>query len=56
MPEYKIGKSRHKLLCRWWLKTKTCCNSDIIEFYVPWYAWPIELFHRLIFGYHKLEK
>ena len=51
-------------LQRWWLRTRNCklgiqMNPEdgmpaCIEFYVPWWAWPLELIHRAIFGYPKL--
>jgi hypothetical protein len=64
--EYVIGKSRPIYLCRWWLKMRECKRATLIgnpqpgvlpvqEFYVPWWAWPLELLHRIIFGRAKLE-
>ncbi len=62
--EYVMGKSLPKPLTRWWLKTRPCKNAvqigpkgmpACIEFYVPWYAWPFELLHRIIFGKATLE-
>jgi hypothetical protein len=62
--EYKIGRQRPLPLCRWWLKLRPhkrgtylghCgANGPIMEFYVPWWAWPLELLHRLVFGYAKI--
>lgn len=46
-------------LCRWWLRTRPLRNAvqigpagipAVVEFYVPFWAWPFELLHRLIFG------
>lgn len=25
-------------------------SSPVVEFYVPWWAWPLEWMHRLVFG------
>ena len=44
---------------RFWLKTRPCKDAVQVgdsglpachEFYVPWYAWPLELAYRAIFG------
>jgi hypothetical protein len=52
------------LLRRWWLKTRPCTIGIQVgdsglpacrEFYVPWYAWPLEALHRIVFGKTKLE-
>jgi len=52
--EYGEAKTRHTALCRWWLKIRTCEQScvggAVHEFYVPFWAWPFEWLHRLIFG------
>lgn len=70
LKEYKMQElisreSRHKLFTRWWVKTRPCKNCTqlepknlppAVEFYVPWYAWPLELLHRLFFGVAMLEK
>ena len=59
MEEYVTKISLPKLLTRWWLKTRPCKNivqigskgvPACIEFYVPFWAWPFELIHRLFFG------
>ena len=56
---YVERKSLPKPLTRWWLKTRPCKNAiqmgpkdtpACIEFYVPLWAWPLELIHRLVFG------
>jgi hypothetical protein len=57
---YVYATSRPAILCRWWLKTRVCksaiqINSDqgipaVREFYIPIYAWPLELLYRLFFG------
>ena len=58
------GESRSKLLTRWWLGTRQCKNAvqigpegmpACLEFYVPWWSWPFELLHRLIFGKANLK-
>jgi len=45
-------------MLRWWLKTRPLTHSiqlgppnilPVMEFYVPFWAWPFELLHRLIF-------
>lgn len=59
----KVGVSRHKLLSRWWLRTREVKNIPVpltslgypIEFYVPFWAWPLEILHRLIFGTTKIN-
>lgn len=46
---------------RWWLRTRKKKDQSsapahwegriyIMEFYIPWWAWPFEIGHRLIFG------
>lgn len=54
-----LGRSLPMPLTRWWLKTRACSrgiqlNHDgtppCVEFYVPWWTWPLELTHRVIFG------
>lgn len=55
-------QSRPKYLRRWWLRTRPCKKQILVseyfdnplEFYVPWWAWPFELMHRMIFGRAKL--
>ena len=57
--DYVNGKALPKLLARWWLKMRICKNAiqlgpkgmpACVEFYVPWWGWPFEMIHRLIFG------
>lgn len=52
-----------KVFAAWWLGTRPCSRAvqigppgmpGIIEFYVPWWAWPLELIHRAVFGYPRL--
>ena len=48
---------------RWWISTREC--SPVLyanglvgachEFYVPLWAWPLELIHKVIFGSTKIE-
>jgi hypothetical protein len=62
--EYKLGKSRYWLFRRWWLKCRKCEQTydidgtmhGILELVIPWWAWPFEIIHRMIFGYVKLER
>lgn len=59
----KYGISRHKLLSRWWLKTREVKDIAVpltslnypIEFYIPFWAWPLEILYRLIFGATKID-
>jgi hypothetical protein len=74
--EMRIGKSRHQLLTRWWLRSRSCKHAiqlpdktavvdgirinyfqfqPCVEFYVPIWAWPFELLHRIVFGSVKLH-
>lgn len=63
--DYVIGRSRHPWLCRWWVRTRpvkpdkfhrAMCRLTSsgarapVEFYVPWWGWPLELLHRAVFG------
>ena len=56
-------KAMHPYLCRWWCKVRPTTtgeqiNKDIphcLEFYVPVWAWPLEIIHRLIFGSTKFK-
>ncbi len=66
--ECVIGRGRHPLLCRWWLKTRELPKPRTIvrdgklwflpthEFYVPLWAKPLDLLHRIIFGSSNLVK
>ncbi len=36
--------------------TQVTVTGPVIEFYVPWWAWPMELLHRLVFGYKVIER
>lgn len=58
-----IKKARPKLMQCWWIKSRPSGkflyfdgkeNQLVIEFYIPWWGWPCELLHRLIFGYPKI--
>ncbi len=66
--EYKIGVARPLWQRKWWMR---CRNVDPVisempdgsrlysacaEFYFPWWAWPLELVHRVKFGNPKLQK
>lgn len=51
--EYIVGAARHKALCRWWIKSrpvKSANGSAAAELYVPFWALPLELLHRAVFG------
>ena len=57
--EYVMCEALPKPLTRWWIKTRPCKNAvqigpkgmpACIEFYVPLWAWPFELLHRVVFG------
>ena len=61
---YSVVRGRHPWLCRWWMRTRPVRNAvqidgqglpPVRELYVPWWAWPLELLHRAIFGRAKLE-
>ena len=62
---FTTGTARPKLLTRWWLKTRVVkravqVNKDkgippCVEFYVPFWAWPLELLYIAIFGNTKLD-
>jgi hypothetical protein len=50
---------------KWWLATRPVKDAvqidgqgipPVVEFYVPWWAWPIEAVHRLVFGYPELQQ
>lgn len=56
---------RPTIFTRWWLGIRKFKPSSefnecglkyaIHEFYVPWWGWPFELLHRLVFGRAKLS-
>ena len=61
--EFTTGTCRPKPFTRWWLKSRPTTlgiqlNDDgtppCIEFYVPWWAWPLELLHMVVFGSTKI--
>lgn len=60
----RFGKSLPKPCLKWWLHTRDVKGQiaapgvdlpPCIEFYVPWWAWPLELAHRMIFGREKIQ-
>jgi hypothetical protein len=62
--ERMVGIGLSTPLTRWWLKSRPCELGEqteprilepCVEFYVPLWAWPFELLHRLIFGKSKLS-
>ena len=36
-------------------QSNSYCMMPVQEFYCPWYAWPLEIIHRIIFGNPKLS-
>lgn len=52
-------------LPRWWLRTRPDTRgnqlnasgslSPCVIFYVPWWGWPFEFMHRLLFGCPKIK-
>ena len=60
--EMTLRKALPYPLCKWWKRARTCkrgiqLNNNMlpcIEFYVPWWAWPLEIVYRAIFGNPKL--
>jgi hypothetical protein len=63
----KVAVGRHPILCRWWLRGRVVIDPRVnasgpyptkafVELYVPWYAWPLELLHRIVFGSTKIGK
>jgi len=61
--QYEVCVGRPRWQCRWWLRSKPAPilpGDDGLfhgaEMYVPWWAWPLDLAHRLIFGSTKLEQ
>ncbi len=60
MTMYESKQGLLPIFTRWWLKWRPCKRAvqinagqgipACIEFYVPWYAWPLEFIHRMIFG------
>lgn len=54
------------IMRRWWLKTRPATNAvqinsgegipACVEFYVPFWAWPFELLHIILFGSTRLQK
>lgn len=66
--DYTVGKIRPLPLRRWWLRTRPvgfralqeyhaedAVFDPVVEFYVPWWAWPLEFLYILIFGRDKLK-
>lgn len=60
--EMTVGKCLPLPLCKWWKRARPSTRGiqlnngapPCIELYVPWWAWPLELVHRAIFGNPKL--
>jgi hypothetical protein len=61
--EYKVGTFPPWYARKWWMRVRevesvTYSDGSVggcAEFYVPWWSWPFELLHRLIFGNPKVE-
>lgn len=60
--QYARGTARPPVFQKWWLRTCTpVLRRDEqgrlygLELYVPWWAWPFELLHRLAFGNPELS-
>jgi len=51
---YIAMKSNHLLFCRWWCRSRPV-DDGMMEFYVPWWAKPLDFIHRMIFGRVKLQ-
>jgi len=61
---YVKGICRPIIFTRWWLRTRKIKSGPefneyglkhaVHELYVPWWSWPFELLHRLVFGRAKL--
>ena len=60
MSQMKSCRGRHPLLCKWWMRVEplkfepSSRLQSGARFYVPWWAWPLELVHRAIFGRVKI--
>jgi hypothetical protein len=59
--EFTVSTTRHRLLCKWWMRTRPCevhvtpeGVSAPVELYCPWWALPLDALHALIFGSMKL--
>jgi len=55
--DFKESQLEPWFIRRWWLNCRVTTIDNIngswvaaSELYVPWWAWPFELLHRLIFG------
>lgn len=62
MEDYVYCTQKPFLATRWWLKVREIKNnkslptgSAIHEFYVPWWAKPLNLLYSFIFGSSKIE-
>jgi hypothetical protein len=60
--EFKVGRARPWYGRKWWMRSRNVVSvqtpqgwTGAAEFYVPWWAGLLELTHRLVFGYPKLE-
>ena len=60
--EMKLGRALPWYLRKWWMRTRNVVSvqtpqgwTGCAEFYVPFWAWPLEMLHRLMFGNSKLR-
>lgn len=62
--KYSKGVGYHPIFCKWWIKSRIhkkvkvippYLDYEICELYVPWWALPLEILHRIVFGHYKLE-
>jgi len=61
MNEMKIGTPAPWYERKWWVRVREIESiwtpqgwTGCAEFYVPFWAWPLELGHRMIFGNPKV--
>ena len=59
--DYSVSEGLPRCLTKWWMRCRSCQSVQIdglwtacSEFYVPWWAWPLEIVHRLAFGKVKV--
>jgi hypothetical protein len=57
--EYKTATLGPSWKRKWWMRSREIDAVDGFrryEMYSPWWAWPLELIHRIVFGYTRLSK
>lgn len=62
--DFIINRGRHllagrfALICRWWIRGKITgelgTTHRVIELFIPWWGWPLELLHRMVFSKVKI--